>query len=880
MRPVSNRSRTAPIERARRTTKPRVEICEERVLLQGSELYINSISVVRTNAQTQTAEFQVSLSPPNIQQSVTVNFSTANGTAIAGLDYIPVSGTLSFPPATTTETVDVTLISIPGAGGVDQPQKSFLVNLSGAQNATIHTGSGTGTIDYSQAAGVVEFASPTYQANSIGGVATIGVSRYNGFASGASVDYATSNGTAIAGVDYSAASGTVSFALGQLSTSFPVTILPRIELQGSKTVNLTLSNPAGGAALGAVNPAALSIESADPLIVTNTSDGGLGSLRGAILFADSLATPSEITFDIPGTGPFVISPHSPLPAVTGATTIDASTQPGYAGTPIVDLNGAAAGTSDGLDLSGGNDAVKGLAINGFSGSGIVLMTAGNDLIQGDLIGTNLSGNASDANGGDGIAIVNSTNNVIGGTAPGQGNILSGNGFEGVEINGQAAAGNVLLGNLIGVGRDGSTPIGNAYDGVFIDQGSSNLVGGTTAGAANVIAANRAVGVQILGPQGGRNVIQGNLIGLNAAGTSDLGNSYDGIYVDNSPNNVIGGTSAAARNVISGNHETGIRIQGANASGNFVAGNWIGTDISGERGLGDSYDGIFVFNAPDNTIGGSVAGAGNVVAANGGSGIQLYGSGSSGNLVLGNEIGVDSTGMNPLGNKLDGVFINDAPRNTVGGTSAGSANLISANQQVGIQLFNRGTLGNVVIGNLVGVNAAGRPVLGNGFGVFINGASLNTVGGSGTFSNNIAGNRRGAFVRSASSTGPLVTSVTPIVENEMLTGVLVGFNQTLSANRAQITRNYYLKPIGKGPRSTRYIPFQTAVYDPIGRTVLLTPAGSTPPFGSYRFGIDGRPNHGVTGSNGRYIDGDKNGLPGGNFSSVLSIDPTTTTPKNH
>lgn len=878
MRPVSNRFRTRPIERARRTTKPRVEFCEERVLLQGSELYINSISVVRTNAQTQTAEFQATLSPPNIQQTVTVNFATANGTAIAGLDYIPVSGTLSFPPGTTTETVDVTLISKPGAGGVDQPQKSFFVNLSGAQNASIHTGSGTGTIDYTQAAGVVEFASPTYQANSIGGVATIGVSRYNGFAPGASVNYATSNGTATAGVDYTATSGTASFASGQTSTSFPVTILPRIELQGSKSVNLTLSNPAGGAALGPVNPATLSIESADPLIVTNTSDAGLGSLREAILFADSLATPNEITFDIPGTGPFVISPHSPLPAVTGATTIDATTQPGYAGTPIVDLNGAAAGTSDGLDLNGGNDAVKGLAINAFSGSGIVITSAGNDVIQGDWIGINLSGNARDANGGDGIAIVNSTNNLIGGTAPGQGNVISGNGFEGVEINGQGATGNVLEGNLIGVGSDGSTPIGNAYDGVFIDQGSSNLIGGTTAGARNVIAANRAVGVQILGPQGGGNVIQGNLIGLNTAGTTALGNAYDGIYVDNSPNNVIGGTSAAARNVISGNHETGIRIQGANASGNFVAGNWIGTDVAGERAIGNSYDGIFVFNAPDNTIGGSVAGSGNVVAANGGGGLQLYGSGASGNLVSGNEIGVDPTGMNPLGNQLDGVFINNAPRNTVGGTSAAAANLISANQQVGIQLFNRGAIGNLVIGNLVGVNSAGRPVLGNGFGVFINGAPLNTVGGAGAFSNSVAGNRRGAFIRSGSTSGPLVTSVTPIVENEMLTGVLVGFNQTLSANRAQITRNYYLKQLGKGPRSTGYIPFQTAVYEPIGRTVLLTPAGSAPAFGAYRFGIDGRPNHGVTGSNGRYIDGDRNGLPGGNFAMVFSLDPATTTAK--
>jgi hypothetical protein len=845
------------------------------VLLQGSQLYINSISVVRTNSQTQTAEFQVSLSPPDIQQTVTVNFSTANGTAIAGLDYVPASGTLTFPPATTTETVDVTLISKPGAGGIDQPQKSFFVNLSGAQNATINTGSGTGTIDYTQAAGVVEFTNPLYQANSIGGVATIGVSRYNGFAPGASVDYATSNGTATAGVDYTATSGTATFASGQTSTSFPVTILPRIELQGSKTVNLTLSNPAGGATLGPVNPATLSIQSADPLIVTNTSDASLGSLREAILFADSLSTPNEITFDIPGTGPFFISPHSPLPAVTGATTIDATTQPGYAGTPIVDLNGAAAGSSDGLDLNGGNEAVKGLAINGFSGSGIVIASSGNDVIQGDWIGVNLSGNARDENGGDGIAIVNSTNNQIGGTAPGQGNVISGNGYEGVEINGQGATGNVVEGNLIGVGSDGSTPIGNAYDGVFIDQGSSNLIGGTIAGARNVISANGAVGVQILGPQGGGNAIQGNLIGLNAAGSSAIGNGYDGIYVDNSPNNSIGGTSAAARNVISGNHETGIRIQGSNASANVVAGNWIGADLSGERGIGNAYDGIFVFDAPDNVIGGSQAGAGNVVAANDGSGLQLYGAGSSGNLVLGNKIGVDASGMNPLGNKLDGIFINDAPNNTVGGTTAGAANIVSANQQVGIQLFNRGTFGNVVIGNLVGANSEGRPVLGNGFGVFINGAPLNTVGGAGAASNSVAGNRRGAFVRSGSTSGPIVTSVTPIVENEMLTGVLVGFNQTLSANRAQITRNYYLKQIGKGRRTGGYIPFQTAVYDPIGRSVLLTPSRSAPAFGAYRFGIDGRPNHGVTGSNGRYIDGDRNGLPGGNYMTVIALDPATT-----
>jgi len=120
--------------------------------------------------------------------------------------------------------------------------------------------------------------------------------------------------------------------------------------------------------------------------------------------------------------------------------------------------------------------------------------------------------------------------------------------------------------------------GNLY-GVFIDSGSQNTIGGTAAGAGNLISGNTGVGVYILGSPSTGNVVTGNLIGLAPDGIQRLPNPT-GVYTENAPGNVIGGASSAAANVISANSSVCVYILGGQSVGNVVEGNLIGSNIVG------------------------------------------------------------------------------------------------------------------------------------------------------------------------------------------------------------------------------------------------------------------------------------------------------------
>ena len=170
-------------------------------------------------------------------------------------------------------------------------------------------------------------------------------------------------------------------------------------------------------------------------------------------------------------------------------------------------------------------------------------------------------------------------------------------------------GNVIQGNYIGTDITGTQDRGNTLDGIRIRAGASNTtIGGTAIGAGNVISANVDDGIDMEDTTG--NVIQGNFIGTDATGTVALGNE-DGIAIKvGAINNTIGGTTAAARNIISASDE-GIQITSATATGNLIQGNYIGTDITGTADLGNTNAGISINTASGNTIGGMAAGAGNL-----------------------------------------------------------------------------------------------------------------------------------------------------------------------------------------------------------------------------------------------------------------------------
>jgi CSLREA domain-containing protein len=476
----------------------------------------------------------------------------------------------------------------------------------------------------------------------------------------------------------------------------------------------------------------------------DTSDGTCDadcSLREAITDANASGGTDTIAFDIPGTGPHTIQPASPLPTITDPVTIDGTTEPDYSGTPVVELDGTSAGGgATGLTITAGNSEVRGLAINQFGLFGMHLSTAGDNLVTGNHIGTDVTGTVGEGNGSVGI-VITSDNNTIGGTSAGDRNVISANGASGIEMNGVGATGNVVLGNYIGTDAGGSVDLGNAFHGVLLNSGpSGNTIGGAAAGAGNVISGNNLDGVSMSpAPDGGgeivqpaavptANILQGNLIGTDASGMADLGNSGRGVSVS-SGGNTLGGTSAAARNIISGNDGHGILLLGSDAAGNQVLGNYIGTDVSGGLDLGNTNNGVHIENAPNNTVGSTAAGSGNVISANDADGVEISGAGATGNSLLGNLIGIDATGTVALGNFGWGVTIDDATNNTVGGTVVGARNVISDNDE-GVQIIGSSS-GNVLLGNFIGTDVTGTVDFGNASdGVTLGpSVSANTIGGT-------------------------------------------------------------------------------------------------------------------------------------------------------
>ena len=272
------------------------------------------------------------------------------------------------------------------------------------------------------------------------------------------------------------------------------------------------------------------------------------------------------------TGSFLIEPAAPLPVITTPVIIDGYSQPGAAWNTaatsdnarlLIELNGSLAGASNGLEISGGGSVVQGLDINGFSGNGIQIEGAGDNVIAGNFIGTDITGTVAQPNG-NGIAIL-SADNLVGNNA-------------------QLSDGTA--------GMDGSDA--NAVNNLIASD--SDLAGAGFAGALNVVSGNEGgygPGAGGVGITASNNVVAGNFIGPDATSTRALGN-YTGVSLAGA-NNLVGGTDAQSQNVISGNsgaipiytYTVDVRLWGA--SGNEVAGNLIGTNAAGTAALNTESD---------------------------------------------------------------------------------------------------------------------------------------------------------------------------------------------------------------------------------------------------------------------------------------------------
>jgi len=423
--------------------------------------------------------------------------------------------------------------------------------------------------------------------------------------------------------------------------------------------------------------------------VDSTADDGEGTLRWAILQVNADTSPSAIRFDIPGTGVRTITLASALAPITRPVVIDARTQPDYAGRPLIQLDGSALTlVQNGLVVSGGESTIAGLVVSGFRGTGIVLASGSGNLVVSNYIGVDPTGASARPNG-DGVLIVSSSSNTIGG-AVGLGNVISGNLGNGVKITGTTldTIGNKISGNLIGTTADGSQGLGNGQDGVLISGGLGANVGGSGPGLGNVVSGNKGNGLELNSGATGTKIV-GNAIGLALDGAHAVPNLRDGVLLNSAPGTTIGGLTAPEANQISGNKGGGVRAL-TNTTGLVVQGNQIGTDSTGQIRFGNLGNGITLATS-SNTIGGTSIGAGNIIAYNGsgavGAGVQLMGL-VSGVSILSNSIH-DNAGLGI--NLGDGPTPNHTPSQAPGPNDWQNYPVLSVAQGDGQSTVASGTL---------------------------------------------------------------------------------------------------------------------------------------------------------------------------------------------
>ena len=308
---------------------------------------------------------------------------------------------------------------------------------------------------------------------------------------------------------------------------------------------------------------------------------------------------------------------------------------------------------------------------------------------------------------------------------------------GVEVLAAAAGTNTVQGCFIGTDANGTVAQPNGFGGIHIGASSDNLIGGTNALDGNLISGNINDGVWIEGqPASARNQILGNWIGTTWGGTAALGNVQQGVRITAGQFNSVGGGVPGARNIISGNGQSGVTIDGATSTNNLIQGNYVGLNGTGIASITNGQYGVRILSgARFNTVGGTNAGEGNVISGNIKSGVD-FSAGAQDNAVQGNFIGTSKSGTNAVPNGESGVAMAASTNNLVGGTAVAARNVISGNAQAGIFLTGL-SRSNHVEGNFIGVDSTGTNILGNtGSGILITNAVGNVIGSAASGGGNV------------------------------------------------------------------------------------------------------------------------------------------------
>lgn len=353
------------------------------------------------------------------------------------------------------------------------------------------------------------------------------------------------------------------------------------------------------------------VGSIDALIAQPGEDREI-SLREAILACNNTPNteqPDRIEFAIAGAAPHTIQVlASELPALDDAVIIDASTEPGYQGWPVVELLGTGLPSGSGISLVAGSDGstLRGLAIGNFPDYGIRSDNSGGHRIRNNHLGVAANGTTRRANRA-GLYLNQSGGNVVGGSILGPdaaSNVCSGNSADGIVLTGSGTQNNVVNGNIVGLDAKGMAALPNHRHGILLSSGASfTTIGGATTDLRNVISANLANGIRLA--DGSHDcVIQNNLIGSDSAFSANdtLGNAWAGIRVIGSSNNLLGGVTPQLGNRIRFNLLAGIEISGLPTPfDNAVLGN----EIGGNGGLGINLrsDGVVTANDPEDVDGG-------------------------------------------------------------------------------------------------------------------------------------------------------------------------------------------------------------------------------------------------------------------------------------
>ncbi len=302
----------------------------------------------------------------------------------------------------------------------------------------------------------------------------------------------------------------------------------------------------------------------------------------------------------------------------------------------------------GIDLIGNNNHIggnrlagigltgEGNVLSGNQHEGIVISGKGN-LLLGNLIGLDASGTQPLPNNGNGIVIIQSSDNSIGSLNPGENNVISANGDAGIMLYGYTTFGNQVIGNKVGTDISGNLNFGNQHVGVYIESGSAN-----TLLQGNLISGNGVAEVYVWDFASDFNVLTGNYIGTNHSGSAPLPGLTDkGIAAGNAAYTRIGGTAPGEMNVVA--NPGGISIAAPFGADTLVLGNHIGVNSAGSAGLAGA-GGLLLAGATRSIVGGGTPAEANYITADGNFSLELR---SPNNVIMGNYFGLSVDGVTPL-----------------------------------------------------------------------------------------------------------------------------------------------------------------------------------------------------------------------------------------